>query len=133
MGLDLNMADLEFRIEVPGQDGITVLKLVGCVAPSERGVLSEKLTEILGKRKHRRLLMDMSGVEFLSPSELGVLMYFQREFAAQGKCLVFTSPSWQVKRLLRASKFERALTIRSCLEDGIALLKAERMPPAANS
>ena len=123
------MANDDFHMETSKQGRITVLKPTGWVSPGERSLLTERLVELLESRTSM-VIMDLSDVEFSTPSEFGAFLYFERRFTERGKRLVFASPNWKMLRLLRTCNFDKALTICGTLEEASALVEERSGSPA---
>ena len=62
-----------------------------------------ELDDLLRRTDGEAVTLDLSGVRFIDPAGLRVLLVAQRDIDARGGQLVIRKPSWQVRRLAQLS------------------------------
>lgn len=63
------------------------------------------------------LVLDLSGVEFMDSSGLGVLVGAHKESIAHGGALIVVGPQPRVRKILKITKLEKVFTVYSSLDD----------------
>jgi anti-anti-sigma factor len=67
-----------------------------------------------------RLVVDLSGVDFIDSTSLGVLVEAKRQADSRGRILVLAGPGSHVRRALSVSGLDRHLSIAGSVEEALA-------------
>ena len=106
------------QIETVAEGGVTVLRLVGCVTPDRQHAIDEHLRNLL-TQGHRRIVVDLSAVEFVSSTGLGIFLFYRQSLEEKGGSLVLAAPSAAIWRMLSAAGLTRALEICTTVAEGV--------------
>jgi anti-anti-sigma factor len=97
----------EFSTEVTQVDGATVIHVRGEIDIASCERLRDAIEPHLGPRQS--IVLDLSEVEFMDSSSLGVLLQARGTLTADGGSLVLRNPSASAQRLLTAAQAEDLL------------------------
>ena len=97
----------EFSTEVTQEDGATVIHVRGEIDIASCERLRDAIEPHLGTRQS--IVLDLSDVEFMDSSCLGVLQTARGTMTADGGSLVLRNPSAVAQRLLTAAQAEDLL------------------------
>jgi anti-sigma B factor antagonist len=86
--------------------------------------LRERISAACVEREARRLVLDMSGVEFIDSSGLRALLQLQRELSDGGGGLVLLGATRQVRGILTLTGLDGELRAVETLSQALALLGA---------
>jgi anti-sigma B factor antagonist len=81
--------------------------------------LTSELKRVLGPRP---VLLDLSGVEFMDSSGLGVLIGAHKEAAALGGVLILVGPVPRVRKIFKITKLNKIFTIHETPAEALAAL-----------
>jgi anti-sigma B factor antagonist len=83
--------------------GITIDGTVIAVSGELDVATAPELHDTLNRTDGEPVHLDLSGVSFIDPAGLRVLLTAKRDIDARGGQLVIRNPSWQVRRIARVS------------------------------
>lgn len=109
-----DLLDFDARFE----DGHTVVEIGGYIDLRTCGRLRENLLE-LSDRGHCLLAMDMSGVDFMDSSGLGVLVGARKRAVASGGMLVLVNAPDRVVRVLRITGLTKVFPLFETLGEAL--------------
>ena len=106
----MSLVELDLKLDAAGNDVIVwaadTLDLY--TAPRLRESLLEVLT---GRNEPFMLVLDVSGIEFVDSSGLGVLVAVLKRLRFLGGDLVVRDPSPRLRRLLEVTNLDRVFTV----------------------
>jgi anti-sigma B factor antagonist len=105
----LNAPGCEVRVSVDG-DGTIVLRVVGELDLATIAVLQDAFASLplIGQP---RVVLDVSGLEFISAAGIRVALEAQRRLAGHGGQLVLRDPSALLMRVLEAAEIDHEFEI----------------------
>ena len=83
----------------------------------------ETFSTSLQEHAGRQLLLDLSGVEFISSTGLGAMMILVARARAGGGNVILVSPSAFVQGVFETTRLDRWFDISATLEDAVARLR----------
>ena len=99
----------------PSEEGIVIFKLTGKLnmvhAPAVRQELSDQISA-----GHNKIVIDMSGVDFMDSSGLGALINGLKGARQAGGDLRIAAPVEQVKLVLKLTNLDRVIKTYSSTE-----------------
>jgi anti-sigma B factor antagonist len=102
-----------------GGESYVVVTLTGEVDATTAGQLRDVL-EARAPSGTRRLIVDLSGLEFMDSMGMHVLMRVHRTLEERGGWLSLVAPQHAVMRLLRLSGVEQAIPIYDSISEAVA-------------
>ncbi len=112
-----------FSLEIDTSGPGPLVRVRGDLDLETAPVLTEQLKALLGPYL---TVVDLSDVEFMDSTGLGVLVGAHTESAARGGGLALVGPQLRVQKILRITKLHKVFTVYNTLED----LNAEVARPA---
>ena len=106
-------------VQVRTQEAVTVIAVQGDIDGSTAPTLQERV--LAHAQPGCKLLLDMSGVSFMSSAGLRVLVLLQRQISGKG-AFVITGLSESLKDTLTATGFLKFITTADAVDDGIKVL-----------
>ena len=103
-------APIGCRVAVRGDNGISVA-LTGDIDHHRAAELRAYLDELICTDKPRCLYLDMSGIEFMDSSGLGLIMGRYTLLGRLGGCLVIEHPSAAARRMIALAAMERFIKV----------------------
>lgn len=100
-----------YRFEVRRRDRLLVVRLLGEIDHHSALSLREDLDELILRERPARLVLDLSGIEFMDSSGLGLLMGRYRLMQEIGGVMAIAAPNPAVLRILRLAGMERFMEI----------------------
>ena len=100
-----------YRFEVRRRDRLLVVRLLGEIDHHSALALREDLDELILRERPARLVLDLSGIEFMDSSGLGLLMGRYRLMQEIGGVMAIAAPNPAVLRILRLAGMERFMEI----------------------
>lgn len=97
----------------------TVLEVAGEVDVYTAPKLREKLVELVGEG-HHHLVIDMTGVEFLDSTGLGVLVGGLKRVRGNDGSLVLVCTAERILKIFRITGLTKVFPIHDSLEDALA-------------
>ncbi|MGI8330524.1 STAS domain-containing protein [Actinomadura scrupuli] len=91
--------------------------------------LRAQITVILRERDPGRLVLDLTGLEFIDSTGLSVLVWAHRRLSERGNRLCLVAPGAQVRRILRVTGLHERLNVHQTVEDALALPSSDRPRP----
>ncbi len=104
-----------YQIEARKKDGLLIVRLYGEIDHHNAMSLRRELDDMIMRDRPRRLLVDLSIVDFMDSSGLGLLMGRLRLMREIGGTMVLLRPNARIMKILRLAGMERFMEI-----DGIA-------------
>jgi anti-anti-sigma factor len=117
-GLRDNVAgrgQLELKIENCGP--AVIVHAEGRVTSYRESELREALSRLMqegrGKKPGERpaIVIDLTAAEFVSSTELGVFLFYQKKLEAEGSCLLLAGPNPRARRVLEISNLAKVLNV----------------------
>lgn len=97
----------DFRVE----DGTVVVKLSGSMYVEDAAVLRERLLEFSGK-DYSRFVIDMSLVDYIDSSGLGVLVAIQKRALQKSGEVTIAGLQGIVRELFELTRLNKVFTVR---------------------
>lgn len=91
--------------------GMLCITLAGDIDHHRAGELREWMDELICARRPRKLALDMSGIEFMDSSGLGLIMGRYSLLGRLGGELIIVKPSAATRRMLALAAMERLVRI----------------------
>ncbi|GAB2666588.1 STAS domain-containing protein [Kribbella swartbergensis] len=98
-----------------------LVRLNGDLEMESAPAVTAELKRLVGPRP---LVVDLSGVDFMDSSGLGVLIGAHKASAALGGALVVAGPGPRVQKIFRITKLNKVFTVHETLEEAVASLAA---------
>ena len=111
--------DLDLRLETADHDGWTVLAVAGEVDAYTAPQLRERLAGLAADGRSR-VIVDLSGVEFIDSSALGALVAGMRQFEGQGSLMVLCCAQPRILKVLEIAGLTKVFTVYDDLETALA-------------
>lgn len=103
-------------------EGKTVIRLVGRLDAASSALLEKKAAELLASHQ-AKVVVDFSGVEYLSSAGLRLLLSLTKKWRAADGKLVFCCMNGEVLAVIKMAGFERILTIYPREKEALAALQ----------
>ena len=103
--------------------GIQLVKIEGRLDANFSLQLEDEVDRLLEK-KTKRIILDLSGVTYLSSSGLRVLLFINKETEGAGG-LVLVNPRDVVKKIIEVAELGDFLTQAKTVEEAMAILEAK--------
>jgi anti-sigma B factor antagonist len=110
---------MDLGLEVTERGSIAVLSLRGEVDVSTAPRLRQRLVE-LATEGRAWVVVDLSGVEFLDSTGLGVLVSGLRRFRSLGGDLTLAGPQPRIVRVLDITRLDRAFDVYDSVTAAVA-------------
>ena len=111
------------NIEFETVDGITVVTLFGELDSRTAPMVQEELAAM--PRPEGRVLLDMSGVNYISSAGLRALLMLYRQMAANDGRVALAGLSENIRDVMTVTGFLEFFDDYATLEDGVAALRAD--------
>ncbi|MGZ0148188.1 STAS domain-containing protein [Kribbella sp. WER1] len=98
----------ELVIETAELESYVLVRVVGDLDLDSAPALTAELKARLGPRP---IVLDLSGIEFMDSSGLGVLVGAHKSAAAQGGALLLAAPGPRVHRILKITKLHKVFAV----------------------
>ena len=105
------MLETKYSIEVKKRDWLLMVRLFGEIDHHTAVYLREELDKLILKERPRRLLLDLSCIEFMDSAGLGLLMGRLRLMREIGGVMALTRPNERILKILRLAGMERFMEI----------------------
>ncbi len=103
----------------PKSDGVAVVRLVGRLDLASSEAVKQQLVQAVGSG-HRRLVVDLDGVDFLDSSGLGALIGGLKVARVARGNLRIARPNDQVRLVLELTTLDRVLHPYNTVEEALA-------------
>lgn len=100
-----------YGFQTKSRDGLLCVYLYGEIDHHGAVALREDLDRLIIRERPRRLVMNLSRIEFMDSAGLGLLMGRYRLMRELGGATVLTSPNPRVMKILRLAGMERFFEI----------------------
>ncbi len=100
-----------YGYKTKSRDGLLCVYLYGEIDHHSAVALREDLDRLIVRERPRRLVMNLSRIEFMDSAGLGLLMGRYRLMSELGGVTVLTSPNPRVMKILRLAGMERFFEI----------------------
>src|SRR5262245_14830014 len=104
------------------QAAVTVVEMTGELDSNTSRSVRDELTELAGTSK--RLLLDMSGVTYMSSAGLRLMLLIYRQADATGCRIALTGVSPEIRAVMSATGFLQFFAMSESLDEGREVLKA---------
>jgi anti-sigma B factor antagonist len=111
-------ADLSVQVDHLGPH--PVVRLSGDVDLESAPALTETLRAVLDTIGTKPLVLDLTEVEFMDSSGLGVLVGAHQQAAVQGSSLILAGLHPRVAKILRITKLHKVFTVVESVDEAIA-------------
>lgn len=105
------MFSTDYRLEIKKRDWLLMVRLFGEIDHHSAVSMREELDRIILKERPRRLVLDLSCIEFMDSAGLGLLMGRYRLMREIGGVLAITRPNERVLKILHLAGMERFIEI----------------------
>ena len=105
------MIHSKYGFETRSREGLLCVYLYGEIDHHGAVALREDLDKLLWRERPRRLVLNLSRVEFMDSAGLGLLMGRHRLVRELGGVMALTAPNPRVMKILRLSGMERFFEI----------------------
>ncbi len=102
-------------------EDIHVVEIIGDIDGKTAPALREQVDGLL--EPEVKILLDMSGVEFMSSAGLRVLLATYRQVSSNQGQVALVSPSEEIRDTMSMTGFLRFFTVCDTLDDGVAALQ----------
>jgi anti-sigma B factor antagonist len=103
-----------FRVEVDGGAGIAVVKPHGELDLASAGMLRDALEQVAAVE---RVIIDLSGLEFIDSTGIGVLVAAHQHATDEGRSLAVVKGTGQVAQLLELTGLSQQLSVSDTLAE----------------
>ena len=100
-----------YGFETQSKNGLLCVYLYGEIDHHSAVALREELDRLLWHERPRRLVLDLSRIEFMDSAGLGLLMGRYRLVKELGGVMALTAPNARVLKILRLAGMERFFEI----------------------
>jgi anti-sigma B factor antagonist len=123
--------DLDVTVRVV--EAVTVAAVAGDIDLHTSPPLREGLVHAVTSRDGTGpdLVIDLSAVDFIDSTGLGVLVGIRRRVATNSGLVHLVCPQGTVVRLLSVTALDRVFEVHSALPDAIAAVRKSQPPPTA--
>lgn len=97
------------RLTYTSVDGVLTLKLTGEIDHHSAVGLREEADRLIYLERPKKLLLDLSGIDFMDSSGLGFIMGRYALVSKLGGSLALLNPNARVSRILSLSALERII------------------------
>jgi anti-sigma B factor antagonist len=99
---------------------ITVVELSGKLALGRESQRIESLVEELVKRGTQRVIVDMSGVDYIDSAGIGMVALAAGKLKEVGGKLAVVAPDGRVLQLLKLTQMNTIVAVRSTVEEAVS-------------
>ena len=114
----VHSADLSVQVDELGPH--LLVRLSGDVDLESAPALTETLRTLLETIGAKPLVLDLTEVEFMDSSGLGVLVGVHQQAAVQGGALILAGPHPRVAKILRITKLDKVFTVVDTVDEAMA-------------
>ena len=104
-----------FKIKKIMHHGIPVLMLYGKVSGGDTLKVSHKL-EALAKKRFDKVILDLSKIDFIDSSWLGIFIYSWKLFNEYNKQLIFLIPQGVIFEIFKSARLDTTFHIIDSLD-----------------
>ena len=101
---------------------ITVVTLTGKLALGREGQRIETMAEELGKRGAKRVVFDLTGVDYIDSAGIGMLALATGKLKEAGGSLAVVAPEGRVLQLLTLTQMTAVLKVCATIEAAVELV-----------
>jgi anti-sigma B factor antagonist len=113
----VHSADLSIQVDTLGPSPL--VRLSGDVDVESSLELTETLKAVLATTGTQPLVLDLTEVEFMDSSGLGVLVGVHQQAAVQGGTLILAGPHPRVAKILRITKLDKVFTVVNSVDEAM--------------
>ncbi|MCK5573738.1 MAG: STAS domain-containing protein [Bacteroidetes bacterium] len=111
------------NVTITQREAVTVITLQGNLMGGPDATSLNATIHDLIEKGSNRIVIDLSGVEFMNSSGLGLLLGTASAVRNSGGSLTLASASKKVETIIKIAKLESVLEVHPSLEDAIAHVK----------
>lgn len=115
--------DLEFNVTT--EENCSRVAVTGEIDLYSVKLLKEKITILLDGRKVTNLLLDLTGVNYIDSTGLGILIGIKRRCTEKGGRMILVSGSDRITNLFSITGLNKIFTICKTVEEAVADLNNE--------
>ncbi|MEU8224016.1 STAS domain-containing protein [Kribbella sp. NPDC048915] len=108
--------DNELLLSVTDAGPYVVVRAVGDLDLEGAPALTAELRSWLGPRP---VVLDLSGVDFMDSSGLGVLVGAHKEAGNRGGALILAAPSPRVQKIFKVTRLHKVFSVHDTPEDAV--------------
>jgi len=112
------------------QPGITLVELRGRLALGRESQRVESIADELVKNGHIKVVMDLSGVDYVDSAGIGILAVISGRVKEAGGHVALVVPEGRVLQMLNLTQMNRILSVSPKVADALSTF-GETFPPAA--
>jgi anti-sigma B factor antagonist/stage II sporulation protein AA (anti-sigma F factor antagonist) len=112
---------VEITIEFEEVEGKNVLRIAGRIDAASAPILEKKIDEQVAQN-HIRLLLDFSGVDYLSSAGMRLLLAGTKKLKAKEGILLLSGMGDDVMEIIKLAGFERILNIYGTEKEALTYL-----------
>lgn len=110
------------KVKLEKQENYLLAEIDGEFTLATTNELKENVKQYIESNNLYRIIIDLSQVEFIDSSGLGVLIaWFKMVNQAQGK-IIYASPNDHVRKIIGFAKLDKIFTITETLEEAITVI-----------
>jgi anti-anti-sigma factor len=102
------------------EPGITHVQVIGRLTLGREAQRLESLTADLAQKSVSKVILDLSGVEYIDSSGIGIVMLSSGRLKQAGSRMVVVVPEGRVLQLLKMAGLDALLTISDSVEKAAA-------------
>ncbi len=100
------------NVSASTRDGVATISLQGRFDFSAHREFREAVKSALAEAGIHEIEIDLSAVNYMDSSALGMLLLSRENAAAQRKAIVLTRPAGNIRQVLEVANFHKLFTIR---------------------
>ncbi|GAA0928119.1 anti-sigma F factor antagonist [Kribbella koreensis] len=108
-------------IRIDATNDLVVVELAGDLDMETTPALTAELKAVLGARP---VVVELSGVEFMDSSGIGVLLGAHREAAAEGGALLLVAASPRLQKIFKITHLHKVFALHETMESAVASLES---------
>ena len=97
--------------------GVRLVELRGKLALGRESQRVESLADDMAKAGHRRVIFEMTGVDYIDSAGIGLLALASGKIRESGGKLVIVAPEGRVLQMLKLTQMIAILTVAATLEE----------------
>ena len=110
--------------------GVTLVELKGRLALGRESQRVESIADELVKNGHLKVVMDLSGVDYVDSAGIGILALISGRMKEAGGHVAMVVPEGRVLQMLNLTQMNRILSISATVAEALSTF-GETLPPAA--
>jgi anti-sigma B factor antagonist len=112
------------------QPGVTLVELKGRLALGRESQRVESIADELVRNGHLKVVMDLSGVDYVDSAGIGILALISGRMKEAGGHVAMVVPEGRVLQMLNLTQMNRILSLSATVAEALGTF-GETLPPAA--